>query len=270
MFRPTVIVAAVIASVILGASSWGQSGKTPAAITGTVTYRQRSALPPDAIVNLQLQDIFLQDAPAKLIAEVNIPTKGKQVPIAFRIPYTPADIDPVHTYAVEATILVNGKMLFTSTTSYPVITHGALTEVSIIVEPVAAEAASNTNKTHHSHTARAKLEGTDWKLIELGGAPFVVTLGTGSADLQLNPEGKKVAGSGGCNRFMGAYEAGKGSLHFSAIALTEMACPEPAMKQEHDFVEALQATTRYRIVGETLELRNGKRVLARLQSQTAE
>jgi putative lipoprotein len=270
MFRPTFILAAVITSVILGVPSRGQNGKTSAAITGTVTYRQRSALPSDAIVNLQLQDIFLQDAPAKLIAEVNIPTKGKQVPIGFSIPYTLADIDPVHTYAVEATILVNRRMLFTSTTSYPVITHGAPTEISIIVEPVAAEAASNTNKTHHTHTARAKLEGTDWKLIELGGAPFVVTLGTGSADLQLNPEGKKVAGSGGCNRFMGTYEAGKGSLHFSAIALTEMACPEPAMKQEHDFVEALQATTRYRIVGETLEMRNGKRVLVRLQSQSAE
>jgi heat shock protein HslJ len=35
------------------------------------------------------------------------------------------------------------------------------------------------------------------------------------------------------------------------------------MQQESDFVSALKMTTSYKISGDTLELRNGERVLAR-------
>ena len=77
-------------------------------ITGTVAYVQRNALPPDAVVNVQLQDVSVQDEPAKVIAEVNIPTAGKQVP--FRIPYSPADINPRHSYVVRATIAAGEEL----------------------------------------------------------------------------------------------------------------------------------------------------------------
>ena len=40
------------------------------------------------------------------------------------------------------------------------------------------------------------------------------------------------------------------------------------MKQEQALIEALNATTHYRIVGETLELRDAKRVLARFKPST--
>lgn len=44
--------------------------------------------------------------------------------------------------------------------------------------------------------------------------------------------------------------------------MTMMACPEPLMAQERNFTDALRATKTYRISGQTLELRNGDRVVA--------
>jgi heat shock protein HslJ len=43
-----------------------------------------------------------------------------------------------------------------------------------------------------------------------------------------------------------------------------MACPEPLMRRERAFVEALEATTAFRIEGETLDLLAGDEVVARL------
>jgi uncharacterized lipoprotein YbaY/heat shock protein HslJ/uncharacterized lipoprotein NlpE involved in copper resistance len=135
------------AAFVLGTAAQGQAvvGQTTAvqaAVTGSVVYRQRIALPPDAIVHVKLQDVALADSPAKTLAEVDIPTAGRQVPISFRVAYTPADVDPSHRYAVRATITSGGKLLWTSTQSYAVITQGNPTEVQVLVEQAAASPAA--------------------------------------------------------------------------------------------------------------------------------
>ena len=107
-----------------------------AAVTGTVSYRERIALPPDATVEVALEDVSLQDAPAKTIGKTELHTAGKQVPFRFQIPYEAAKIDARHSYSVRATIFAKGKMIFISTMSYPVITRGASTQVAILVSPV--------------------------------------------------------------------------------------------------------------------------------------
>jgi uncharacterized lipoprotein YbaY len=98
------------------------------AVTGTVTYRTRDALPPDALVRVQLLDVSLADAPAKMMTEQAFPTRGKQVPLPFSLVYDPGDIDPRHAYNVRATIHgPDGGLLFTSQQAYPVITRNAPT-----------------------------------------------------------------------------------------------------------------------------------------------
>ena len=109
----------------------------PIAVTGTVTYLVRSALPPTAVIEVMLQDVSLADAPAETINTQRITTNGRQVPFPYLVRYNPNMIDPTHTYAVRATIKDGDKLLFTSTQSYPVITNGAPTSnVEIIVQPV--------------------------------------------------------------------------------------------------------------------------------------
>lgn len=110
-----------------------------AKVTGTVTYLQRSALPPTAVVEVQLQDVSKMDVPAEVISSQRIEAQGKQVPFAYELPYDPAKIVTGNRYVVRATIKDGDKLLFTSTQAYPVITNGAPTSgVEIIVEPVAS------------------------------------------------------------------------------------------------------------------------------------
>jgi uncharacterized lipoprotein YbaY len=111
---------------------------TQAAVTGVVTYRQRIALLPEAIVRVQLQDVSRADAPAVVLGEQVIETMGRQVPFAFSIPYDPTAIDPRGRYTVRARIEnAAGDLLWTSTQAYPVITMGNPTsDIEVIVQPV--------------------------------------------------------------------------------------------------------------------------------------
>jgi putative lipoprotein len=107
-------------------------------VSGTVTYRERMALPPGTLVNVQLQDVSLADAPATVIGEQDIVIEDEQVPIPFEIAYDPDDIEDNHTYVVRAEIRdADGSLLFTTDTSYPVITRDNPTEgVEIVVVAV--------------------------------------------------------------------------------------------------------------------------------------
>jgi uncharacterized lipoprotein YbaY/heat shock protein HslJ len=107
-----------------------------AAVRGTVTYRERIALPPQAVIEVQLVDVSLADAPATVISSVSINAEGRQVPFAFELPYDPAQIDPRFSYAVQARITVDGQLRFISTTRNAVITQGNPTELDVVVSPV--------------------------------------------------------------------------------------------------------------------------------------
>jgi len=112
---------------------------TPAAgqLNGIVTYRQRIALPPNAVVEVQLQDVSRADAPAITLASQTIQTQGQQVPIPFSLTYDPTAIDPRMTYAVRATIKDGDTLIWTSTTFNPVLTRDAPAgDIEIIVDQV--------------------------------------------------------------------------------------------------------------------------------------
>jgi putative lipoprotein len=119
--------------ILLGVPISSAQNAGPGIVTGTVNYRHRMPLPPDAVVDVSMQDTTLADAPARIVGQTTIPTRGAQVPIPFRIDYDPAGIDPSHRYVVRATITVDGRMLFTSPTAYPVLTRGAGSEAAIEV-----------------------------------------------------------------------------------------------------------------------------------------
>jgi heat shock protein HslJ len=113
------------------------------------------------------------------------------------------------------------------------------------------------------------LEGTNWKLTELGGMAAVGGANENGANLVLNAEGKKLTGSTGCNQLLGSYKVREGALHFKPAGLTKTACSDALRKQEEAFVEILKETSNYRIVGDTLELRDKADLLAKFQAQPA-
>jgi putative lipoprotein len=110
------------------------AGATSAQVTGTVTYRERVALPPNAVIKIRLVDVSRADAAAVTLGEQFIEANGKQVPFAFTIAYDPADIDERMAYAVQARIEAGGQLLFISDQSHPVITRGAPRDVDLVLE----------------------------------------------------------------------------------------------------------------------------------------
>jgi heat shock protein HslJ len=108
-----------------------------AAVTGTVTFPSPPGLPAEAEIRVLLQDISRMDVPATVIGEqVTRGTDGTG-PVPFQVSFDPAEIDSRYTYGLRATITHEGKLIYTSTQTYPVITRGAPRYgMEIRVEPV--------------------------------------------------------------------------------------------------------------------------------------
>ena len=112
---------------VCGLLLWVFSGAVAAAnITGQATYRERIALPPEAIFEAVLEDI--SQASAVRIADIRMTNPGPP-PIAFTLRYDAEKIDPTHRYHVRARILEGERAIFTTEEAYPVITAGHATEV---------------------------------------------------------------------------------------------------------------------------------------------
>ena len=90
-----------------------------------------------------------------------------------------------------------------------------------------------------------------WMLSELNGqAPLPDTAITA----EFSEDGK-VSGSSGCNSYTTTYSvSGKKIAFGEQVASTMMACPDPLMAQERDYVEALSSAATFEIADDTLTL----------------
>lgn len=104
-----------------------------AVLHGTITYRPKVALGPEAIVKVWLQDVSRQDVVASILDEVEIRKPG-QVPIAFAVRYDPAAIREDHRYTLLVKIYEGDRTRFLNATSYPVITRGCRDACEVIVD----------------------------------------------------------------------------------------------------------------------------------------
>jgi heat shock protein HslJ len=114
-------------------------------------------------------------------------------------------------------------------------------------------------------TPAATLEGTEWRLVDIGGQPSPAGAdSTRHPGFTLLAEGRKVQGSAGCNRMTGTYKLEGEKLKFGPLVTTRMACP--AMATETAFLKALEATTRYEVSGSSLTLYGADTAVARLEA----
>ncbi|HKM68212.1 MAG TPA: YbaY family lipoprotein [Candidatus Acidoferrum sp.] len=107
----------------------------PGTISGTVTYLVRVALPPTAVIQVQLQEVSLADAPPNALAEDKFALGDRQVPVPFTLKFDPAKIDSKHTYGVTARIFVGGELRFLNDHAYLVLTQGNPSKVEVILKP---------------------------------------------------------------------------------------------------------------------------------------
>lgn len=89
------------------------------------------------------------------------------------------------------------------------------------------------------------LPGTDWRLVEMNGAP------AGGVTATLTEDGR-VVGQAQCNGFVAPYSGRWPDLAFAPVASTRMACPDLAA--ETDFFAALGAVNHAAISDDGLAL----------------
>ena len=125
------VVAAIVTSIgLAGCQSDPQPQlevSSTQTINGTVSYRERIALPEGALVTVTLEDISLADAPALVIGKHRFETNGQQVPIPFSLDFDSRKIKQGHRYNVRAKIEVDGRLRFTTDTIVPVVNDEAQT-----------------------------------------------------------------------------------------------------------------------------------------------
>ncbi len=120
----------VIAGELLGLNCQPlQQGERPATalpaalLPGTLNYRQRIALSPEAVVTLRLLDVSRTDGAPLLVAEQVLRAPG-QVPIPFALPYDERRVQANGRYVLEARIEENGQLRFRNTRPFAVLTQG--------------------------------------------------------------------------------------------------------------------------------------------------
>jgi len=123
--------------LLLAIACAGRGPRVPSAtVAGTVRPPERMAIPPDAVVDVQLLDVSRADAPATVLARQEISTQGRQPPFRFALSYDPAAIRAGHRYTVSARIRTRDRLLFVSDTHQAVLTGGMPEPVDVAVVPV--------------------------------------------------------------------------------------------------------------------------------------
>ena len=211
-------------------------------VKGIAEYKERMALPPDAVLEVTLEDVSKTDAGSEVLGRTRVERLGNP-PFPFAITYDLAGIVQRNRYAVRARILAGGRLLFMSDRNYAVLTGGARSEVSVHLRRVGGSEAAPDEP----------LENTYWKLLRLGESQIAAPEKQRELHLMFHPASRRVSGSGGCNRITGSFERQGERLTFGPTAGTLMACPD-GMETEKLFLGALEKTSRFRIARQHLEL----------------
>ncbi len=219
----------------------------------TVSYRERIALPPDAVVEIELLDTSLADAPSVRLSSQMF--KMDSVPFSTRLPYDPTLIDERMSYTVAANILSDRQVIFRSTSAFPVLTRGAGSSVDLVLQRMPASQSAAT----------ASLFDIQWVAHEIGGRALIAE---NPPTITFQPDGA-FGLYAGCNRFAGKADIADNQIVFpEQFAGTLMACPEARENLERDMMNAINASTRYTISGNNLALSNDAGVtVVRFQHQ---
>ena len=159
-------------------------------ISGNVIYLDRSALDPNAVIEVDLVQTSVGN-PDRVLATQSVNAEGRQVPIPFEIAYDPAQIDPTQTYLVQARILVNGAPVYASQAAVPVITNGAPTSgIEVLVGPVMTGTAGGMLTGNVVYMERVAMAPDAIITVELQNASGGTTSVIASRD--INAEGRQV------------------------------------------------------------------------------
>ena len=208
-------------------------------VEGTAGFDEQTALPPEAVLEVQLLELGQEDAPAP-IASISIRALGAQ-PYPFRLTYDDAMVRNGGEYALAARIAIDGETVFKSTEAVPAFVAWDNDAPHIrMVRP------------EPERPVQPGLAQTSWSVSEMAAGDLAPA---SRAQIAFRENGK-AGGSGGCNSFTTSYRIDPpAELSFGEIEATLRGCSADLAQQERLVFRALQDTRQYRIDG------NGELVL---------
>ncbi|TPM39670.1 YbaY family lipoprotein [Mesorhizobium sp. B2-3-4] len=200
-------------------------------VRGEVIYRERIALPPSAVLSVELADVSLSDAPARIIGEQKVKPAG-QVPISFEIKFDPSVIRPGMTYALQARITVDDRLMFISDVRHQL---DPLTDApqTIMLKMAASDDAP----------AKASMLGQSWLVDYIDG---VGEIREPQATFRIGKSGK-AGGNGPCNVYFATARVDDRTISVSNIGSTYKACAPEVMTEEKALFDALAKAATYSI-----------------------
>ena len=107
-----------------------------------------------------------------------------------------------------------------------------------------------------------RLDG-DWKVSGFNNGRDAVVGLKGDAPITLTFKAGALSGDAGCNTFRGAYVVDGKGVKIGPLAATRKACAEDVMKQEREFLAALESAVTWAVEGDTLDMHrsDGQRAL---------
>lgn len=113
-------------------------------------------------------------------------------------------------------------------------------------------------------TSMTSLLDTKWVFQTVNGSKVSMPDGVEAPWVQL--AGDQLTGFGGCNRMMGSYELGDGTITFPGLGSTKMYC-EATQATERSVQEALRGTDAYKMESGLLKLLSGGKEVAALKAE---
>lgn len=96
----------------------------------------------------------------------------------------------------------------------------------------------------------ASITGLSWRPAFIGAEPVPEDSGM---FVTFDVDGS-IKGNGGCNSFFGSLQKSDSGVVIGPLGATRMACPEPIMKRESAFMDALQKTAQLELGASRLQL----------------
>lgn len=209
----------------------------PMQVTGSLTYRQRVALPADAVVSLSLWEHGLALYVPEPFHSETIALNGRQVPVPFEI-----DIDNWKEtrgtmVRLEARIAdAAGTLLWTNNDGTAFTKEAGLVDLGSVRLSPEPEAV----------VTMPQLAGREWMVARIDGEPLLQTT---RATVRFGEDGR-ISGNASCNAFTGSFKLNAGILTIAPLATTRKACVPQLMEQEQAIISVLQ-TVSYVEIDET-------------------
>lgn len=221
-------------------------------ITGSVTYRERMALPADAVLTVALDQF--EGGEQTNVSEVKMALNGQQVPVMFGIPFTKSSIRSGAQYGMRAEIRSQGRVWFESPRHTMVIANDVyqvrldLVKAAPMVNPVL---------------------NTTWELFWMNGRMITASR---PPSMRLDSAKSELTGFTGVNRFSGRFTYTAPTIQLDPGAMTMMAGSTAAMEVEKQFLDVMMQSNRATVFEGELTLSRGESELAKFRkarTQTA-